>query len=68
MSGGPIKAWRDTWLPPRVSTKNSERACFMKLGQTRAYCGRKPKVAFDDWARVTCSDCRAAGNADRVTS
>lgn len=68
MSEGPIKAWRDSWKPPAVSTRDSERACYMKLGQVRAYCGRKPKVAFDDVARVTCADCLAAIRADEEGS
>lgn len=64
MSAGPIKAWRNSWIPARVSSTDVERACYMKHSQPRAYCGRKPKVAYDDWAKVTCSDCLAAGRAD----
>lgn len=67
MSGGPIKAWRDSWLPPQVSSKNSLRVCYQKLGLPKAYCGRKAKVADADWMKVTCSDCIAASHADGVT-
>lgn len=68
MSAGPIRQWRDSWLPPRVSSKNSERVCYMKMLSDKAYCGRKPRAAYQDWAKVTCSDCLAAGRADgRVT-
>jgi hypothetical protein len=64
MSEGPIKLWRDSWKPPVVSSRDSARVCFKKLNIEKAWCGRKPKVAYDDWARVTCSDCLAARRAD----
>lgn len=64
MSEGPIKAWRDSWKPPRVSSSNAERACFKKPLEEKAHCGRRPKVAFDDATKVTCSDCLAALRSD----
>lgn len=65
MSAGPIRAWRESWMPQRVSSTDSARVCFKSLSNPRAYCGRKAKVAFDDWSRVTCSDCLAARLADK---
>lgn len=65
MSDGPIKAWRDSWKPPKTSSSNAERACFKNLLAAKAYCGRRPKLAFDDPTKVTCSDCLAALRADR---
>lgn len=64
MSEGPIEQWRDSWKPPQVSSKDSDRVCYQKLGFIRAWCGRKAKVAYDDWGKVTCSDCLAARRAD----
>jgi len=64
VSAGPIRQWRDSWLPARASTKNSDRVCYKKLLAPKAYCGRKPKVAYDDWTKVNCSECIAAHNAD----
>lgn len=46
-------------------TTDTARVCYMKPGQAKGYCGRKPKVAYADWAKVTCSDCLAAGRADQ---
>lgn len=66
MSRGPIQQAREAFarrLP--ATTKAGDRSCYMKLGQRRAYCGRKPKVAYDDWSRVTCSECISAGRADQ---
>lgn len=63
MSEGPIKRERDAWKPPKVSSTDTERVCYQKLGH-KAYCGRQAKVAFDDWSKVTCSDCLAAKRAD----
>lgn len=64
MSEGPIKQWWDSHKPPRVSTPDAHRVCFKKLLAQKAYCGRVPKVADDDWAEVTCADCQAAYRAD----
>jgi len=68
MSEGPIKAWRDSRKPPTVSTRDGERVCYKKLGPDRAACGRKPKVSYEDWSRVTCADCMAAQAADAETA
>jgi len=64
MSEGPIKKWRDSWKPPTVSTADSERVCWKKLGPAKAYCGRAPRVSYEDWDKVTCADCLAARQAD----
>lgn len=66
MSEGPIKAWRDAWKPPVVSTTDAARVCYKKLGPARASCGRKPKVSYEDVTKVTCADCLAALRADGV--
>lgn len=66
MSEGPISQWWKSHEPEKVSTPNSKRVCYKKIHQPRAYCGRKPTVAFDDQSKVTCSDCLAAMRADGV--
>lgn len=66
--GSPIDQWWKSHLPAQATTTAADRVCFMALGGRRAYCGRKPKVAFDDWSKVTCSECRTAGRADGLTT
>lgn len=66
MSEGPIKKWRDSWKPPAASTRDVDRVCFKRLGPARAYCGRNPKVSYEDWSKVTCADCLAAAAADGI--
>lgn len=61
MSEGPIKAWRDAWKPPIVSTRQSGAVHAERDG--RAYCGRKGAMS-KEWSTVTCSDCHAAHRAD----
>lgn len=64
MSAGPIKAEREGFRRPDVSTPNNVRVC--KRGEGRAgYCGRiSAKTMTDSWAEVVCADCIAAGRAD----
>ena len=64
MSEGPIKAERDAWKPPRVSTTNRERVCLQHLGASLAYCGRRLYASTTNLAGVTCADCLAAWRAD----
>lgn len=67
MSGGPIKAWRDAWKPPAVSTGTAARTVHGYGGPMRAYCGRKGGVSgafIGTWEQVTCSDCIAARRSD----
>lgn len=63
MSEGPIKQWRDSFKTPRVSTSPSTAVHGM-LDYRRAYCGRRGVKLVNDWAEVTCTDCRAARDAD----
>ncbi len=62
MSAGPIKAWREGSVSPKVSTANADRVC--KTASLLAYCGRSNGRRAKDWPNVTCADCRAAGRAD----
>ena len=62
MSAGPIKAQRDAWKPPTVSTSNADRVCAVI--EARVYCGRKNKQTSALWDKVTCADCHAAHRAD----
>lgn len=66
MSEGPIKRWRDSYLPPKVSTTNKDRVCMASPTKvTRMECGRTGRRPFAiDWAHVTCADCLAAHAAD----
>lgn len=64
MSAGPIAAERAGHAVARVSTMEKERVCKKSLLASKAYCGRKVKVAVDSWAKVTCADCHAARRAD----
>lgn len=66
MSEGPIKRWRDSWKPPKVSTDEAHRVCADEGG--RGYCGRHTPQAkrTDDWDKVTCADCQAARRADEA--
>lgn len=66
MSEGPISQWWKSHEPAKVSTSNSSRVCFKKIHQPRAYCGRRPAIAFDDHSKVTCADCVAAMRADGI--
>lgn len=61
MSSGPIKAWRDSWLPERVSAVTGERACAQVPGTLKSECGRKPKllVSASD-PTMNCPECKAA--------
>lgn len=65
MSEGPIKAERDAWKPPRVSTTDTDRVCFIEPLSPRTYCGRRPKRTTDLITHTTCADCRAALRADQ---
>ena len=54
------------WFRSRTDAKPDGLAHYMKLGQPRAWCGKKSAdidIAFDDWAKVTCPDCKAFGPA-----
>lgn len=62
--GSPIDQWWKSHLPPRVTTPANKRVCYMELGHRRAYCGRKPKEAYSDWTKVTCSECLAMSRAE----
>jgi len=65
MSEGPIKAWRDSWKPPIVSTNNDERVCLIVPPTMSPYCGRRKRVRITfDPADVKCSECSAAWVAD----
>lgn len=66
MSAGPIKANRDAWKPPKVSTSDAERVCAVSETAGRGYCGRKMTSSklTSDWAAVVCFDCEAARRAD----
>lgn len=65
MSAGPIKAWRESHLPERVSeVKASERVCARRPGTWRAECGRKKAVFAEQGMEVTCPECKAAVRAD----
>lgn len=67
MSAGPIKQWRDSLRPSRVSTPDSSRVCAPNVDAGRSYCGRKnPRT--DVWDRVTCADCHAAARADEAAA
>ncbi|WP_434315858.1 hypothetical protein [Leifsonia sp. P73] len=65
MSEGPIKQWRDSWKPPTVSTRDSQRVCGART-ITTTFCGRKPQRGHitTNWDDVTCADCHAAKRAD----
>lgn len=62
MSNGPIQRERERWKRPPVSTPDAHRVCARS--ETRSYCGRSGAKLADDWADVTCTDCRAAYRAD----
>jgi hypothetical protein len=66
MSGGPIKAARDAWKPPKASTSDTDRVCMGTPVKGRGYCGRKATAGkvTREWADVNCSDCDAARRAD----
>jgi hypothetical protein len=65
MSAGPIKQWRDSYLPPRVTTKPRESVHAPGLVRGRTYCGRRTDTcALGSISAVTCSDCVAALTAD----
>lgn len=66
MSEGPIKQWRDGFLPARVTT-NPKTAVHLMTGggDRRPYCGyRKPSSTTNMHPMVTCSTCIANFNAD----
>lgn len=68
MSEGPIKAWRDAHKLPRVSTPDNQRICGITKYGT-AYCGRRRNAGVStNWASVTCADCHAAREADRIAA
>lgn len=67
MSEGPIKQWRESHKPARVSTPDAHRVCA-QMTKDRGYCGRKLKAAATDWSGVTCADCLAARRADGVVT
>jgi len=66
VSAGPIKQWRDSWKPERVSTTNASRVCASCGGAS--YCGRRGAPVVPNWAQVTCADCLAARTADLEAS
>lgn len=62
MSEGPIKQWRDSYLPKR-STPQSQAVHLFDAPNNRAACGRKvktDKIAWPPSGVVTCSDCLAS--------
>ena len=61
MSEGPIKKWRESYAPPRVSTRPSQVAHAPGSEPGRAYCGRRNVAITGD---ATCADCLAAIRAD----
>jgi hypothetical protein len=65
VSEGPIKAWRDSWKPPVVSTP-AGTALHLAGDPGRAYCGRRKVALATTPGEVTCSDCAAARAADEV--
>lgn len=66
MSEGPIKAARQAWSPPKVTTNPAEAVHAVRAaGDPRPYCGtRRGKVTTSEGALVTCSACTAAIAAD----
>jgi hypothetical protein len=68
MSEGPIKQWRDSQKPPRVSTANVDRVCMSVGASLRSYCGRRSPHVSHLWDAVTCADCQAAHRADQEVS
>lgn len=65
MGDGPIRAERDAWKPPRVSTTDVDRVCFIIPPARRAYCGRRtPKATTPNLTDINCADCEAALRAD----
>lgn len=68
MSAGPIAQERASHKPEKVSTPDAHRVCFKSLLSDKGYCGRTAKAAYDEWSKVTCSDCHAARRADEAVS
>lgn len=64
MSEGPIKAWRDSWKPPTISTPQSTAVHGAGPTLGRAYCGRKTHAVTGHIGEVTCADCLAGIRAD----
>lgn len=65
MSEGPIKQWRDSFLPKRAVPQSQAVHMASPMKVTRMVCGRTGRRSFAiDWAYVTCSDCLAAHAAD----
>lgn len=61
MSEGPIKQWRDSYLPKR-STSQARAVHLFDAPKNRALCGRKvpvSKIAFPPNGIATCADCLA---------
>lgn len=65
MSEGPIRAWRDSWKPPKVSTADNKRKCRSWHG--KGYCGRSAAPLAETWEETNCADCEAAYRADGGT-
>ena len=66
MSEGPIKQWRDGYLPKR-SVPQSQAVHLFDVRNARAVCGRKvpmSKIALPPKGIATCADCLAAATAD----
>lgn len=63
MSAGPIEQWRDSWLPPKVSTNPRTATHFVRL--VEALCGSRLGTNYTtERAAVSCSNCIAALTAD----
>ena len=61
MSDGPIKAWRESYRPPAVSTSPRLSTHAFNVSRGTAACGRRGMMIG---APVTCADCLAALLAD----
>ena len=65
MSEGPIKRWRESYLPKRSVPQSEAVHMASPTKVTRMECGRTGRRQFAiDWAHVTCADCLAAHAAD----
>jgi len=64
VSEGPIRAWRKSHEPARVSTPNAARVCYQAPGSPRAYCGRRLMASTTRMTGASCADCAAALHAD----
>lgn len=65
MSAGPIKQWRESYMPLRVTTKPRESVHLIGPSRDRTYCGRRlDTLQLGSYTHMTCSDCAAAIVAD----